>query len=153
MTKAELLNDIKKYNSTHDNRLKIIENTIRGINGDSNSSCVKLSDCSIDIWMRQNEQLLIKVFDPALVNELYLYHEEWHDESARICEVSANHHKKNSGLFKKLLGTKDMKMQGGERDMALAYLDHLKELTGKIGKIFDKMQKRVAAMPEEMFPG
>jgi len=150
MTKEELLNDLKKYSATRDNRLKKIENTIRGIKNEMDEACVKLCDCSIDIWMRRNEAFLFRIFGNELVNELYLYHEEWHEECGRICEMSTKYFKKNSSFIGRILGDSDIKIQGGERDLVLAYLDNLREVTTKVKKVFDKMLKRAIAMPEEM---
>jgi len=152
MTKNELLDELQEFNIHHSSRLRSIENALKGIMGDVHIlSCVKIADCVIYKWMVQREKILLKVFNRNIIDELRIYHEEWHEESAKICNISIAYDKKNSGVFNLVFGKKNIEITDGDKDMALLYLSNLKTLTIKIDKIFKKMIKRVNAMPSDMF--
>jgi len=152
MTKNELLDELQEFNTHHSSRLRSIENSLKGIMGDLNTiSCVKIADCLLYKWLVKREKILLKVFSRTMIDELKTYHEDWHEESQKICILSTEYNKKNSGVFNLVFGKKDIKITDGNKDMALLYLSNLKELTVKIDKIFKKMVKRVNAMPSDMF--
>lgn len=151
MTKEKLLEELKGFHTHHDNRLKTLEFAIKGIAGDVSTSCVKLADCALDKWLGERKDVLLKLFGDETIKRLNALHEEWHEESEKVCHLANEHIRKHQSLITKMFGKKIPKMAGAQKDRALAYYANLKDLTSQIDDTFNRMTKRLNALPKEMF--
>jgi len=150
MTKDEFIAELKNFHTHHDNRLKVIEHAIKGI-VKNNGVCVKLYDCPIHQWLEKREKLLYKIYGQESMKTLSARHEEWHDESEKVCELASMKAETKKGILGKVFGKKNHKMHEGEYDVAMAYLSSLKELTETIDSTFVRMTKRANALQNEIF--
>ncbi|MEA2092269.1 MAG: hypothetical protein U9O83_07890 [Campylobacterota bacterium] len=150
MTKDDFIGELKKFHTHHSNRLRIIEHAIKGL-VKNNSVCVSLYDCPIHQWLEKREKLLYKIYGSESIKELSARHEEWHEESGKICEFAAMKSENKKGFLGKVFAKKNRKLSEGEYDIAMAYLSNLKELTASIDSTFVRMTKRATALQSEMF--
>lgn len=151
MTKDNFISELKEFHNHHDNRLMMIEHVIKGITLDTNTTCVTLYDCAIYKWLEKRETLLHKIYGSDSIKELHARHEEWHDESEKICQLATLKGQRSQGVLAKVFGKKNLKIREGEYDIAMVYLSNLKELTSTIDGTFVRMLKRANALHEEIF--
>jgi hypothetical protein len=152
VSKELFIQELKNFHSHHANSLRSIKNAMDGL-AKGEAACVKLHDCAIQKWIERRRDVLVRLYGSETVKKLEVRHEEWHEESQKICELVELMAKRKKGLMGKVFGKGKEKMREDEYDMALAYFSNLQELTEQIDSTFVRMSKRAKALTPDMFEG
>lgn len=147
MDKELVLLSVEKAKKSHLAQVDKIDYLVRGITLKTIPTPLEKRDCLFGEWLYANEKLLRTLIQNELFEEIERLHGYWHEEYFRIHQIF---YPPQQGLLSKIIG-KNHKASDQARDRAKAYFSDMSDLTQKLIKKIDLLEKRLRAMPSSKF--
>jgi len=151
MLKDLLEEEIEEFKGFHEHRIIQLNFLIEGIINNEKRVLLELSDCKMQRWLYEREDLLVKIYGSENMNELRNLHNDWHTEFTKICDLLLIGDNIKLSIFQKITG-KDIKtIYEEEKDKIYIYIKEIEDINLLINKKLQMMSKRLSAMQNRTF--
>ena len=146
MTKAQILESVKKAREAHLLQMDKIEAAIEG-KAIKNPTAVSKKECDFGHWIYDESNKIKELIGVQFYEKLDAKHEQWHTEYLKIYNIFFKEKKK--GLFSKLMGSSGIEPL--ELDKEKLYYTELKTTTQELLKALASAERRLEALSESKF--
>ncbi|SFV55795.1 hypothetical protein MNB_SV-9-160 [hydrothermal vent metagenome] len=151
MTKQLLEDEIETFIQFHNDKNRQLDYFIQGIIDNEDKIYLNIVDCRMQKWLYERKDLLYKIYGTHNMEELHSYHEEWHDEYQKICNLLLIGDDNKKSFFKRLKGNNIKSLYEKEKDKIDIYVEDRNQAQNSINKKFEMMKKRLSAMQNRTF--